>query len=135
MKFIRFFHITAALLLSAGTALAQGQAPPTPEQQEKQLAEAIDQEVHRLSVMLNLEDWQEFYVDSTLNHDLRARTEELQALQKAKVENPDLYQTIHDKWMQAIDDSYKRFLTEEQWAKYWKVQGKRNQKEREKHKK
>ena len=135
MKLIRFFHIACALLLPLCAAQAQNQGPMTPEQKEKQLVEAIDKEVQRLSTMLKLEDWQEFYVDSILNHDLRARIAEMEALQKAKVENVDLYQGINDKWGQQIDDSYKRFFTEEQWEKYWKLQGKRNQKERDKHKK
>ena len=85
--------------------------------------------------MLELEYWQEFYVDSTLNHDLRARQAELLDMQKARVENSDLYMTISDKWMEKIDSSYKRFFTEEQWAKYWKNGGKRASKEREKRKK
>ena len=110
---------------------AQNQQPQTPEQQEKQLTEFIDKEVKRLSDLLDLEYWQEFYVDSTLNHDLHGRMEEIQNMQKAKVENSDLYMAISDKWMEKIDASYKRFFTEEQWAKYWKTSGKRAQKERD----
>ena len=45
-------------------------------------------------------------------------SEELESMQKAKVENRDLYVTVQDKWMQQIDNSYKRFFTPEQWAKY-----------------
>ena len=74
-------------------------------------------------------------MDSTLNHDLRARMQEIQDMQRAKVENPDLYMTISDKWMEKIDSSYKRFFTDEQWEKYWKTGGKRAQKERDKRKK
>jgi hypothetical protein len=36
--------------------------------------------------------------------------------------------------MQQIDDNYKRFFTEEQWAKYWKSGGQRAQKARDKRK-
>lgn len=107
----------------------------TPEQQEKQLTEVVDKEVKRLTDLLDLEYWQEFYVDSILSHDLRARMEEIQDMQKAKVENSDLYMAVSDKWMQRIDDSYKRFFTPEQWEKYWKTTGKRAQKERDKRKK
>jgi len=125
--------IAALPCLFFGTGIsAQNQQPQTPEQREKQLTEFIDKEVKRLSDMLDLEYWQEFYVDSTLNHDMRARMTELQDMQKAKVENPDLYMAISDKWMQQIDNSYKRFFTEEQWAKYWKSGAKRAQKERDK---
>ena len=70
--------------------------------------------------MLELEYWQEFYVDSTLTHDYKALTEELQALQTAKVSNPDLYQAVNDKWAEQIDNSFQRFFTEDQWKKYSK---------------
>jgi hypothetical protein len=36
--------------------------------------------------------------------------------------------------MQQIDDSYHRFFNEEQWKKYWKSTGQRNQKARDKRK-
>ena len=109
-------------------------APDTPEQREKQLLEFIDKEVKRLSDQLTLEYWQEFYVDSTLTHDYHALQEELEELQKTKVGNADIYQSVQDKWMQQIDDSYHRFFNEEQWKKYWKSTGQRNQKARDKRK-
>jgi len=127
--------LTLLLLLSGFTALAQSQQPQTPEQQEKQLMEYIDKEVKRLSDLLNLEYWQEFYVDSTLSYNLHERAREMQEMQKAKVENTDLYQAVSDKWMQRTDDAYKRFFTPDQWEKYWKNTGKRAQKDRDKRKK
>ena len=126
--------LAALLLLGAPALLAQNQGPQTPEQKEKQLLEFIDKEVKRLSEQLDLEYWQEFYVDSTLTHDYKALQEELEDLQKTKVNNIDLYQTVQDKWMQQIDDTYKRFFSEEQWKKYWKSTGQRNQKARDKRK-
>ena len=132
MKICKIIIAALPCLFLLAPAKAQNQQPQTPEQQEKQLTEYIDKEVKRLSDLLDLEYWQEFYVDSTLNHDLRGRMAELQDMQKARVENSDLYMTISDKWMEKIDASYKRFLTEEQWAKYWKSGGKRAQKERDK---
>ena len=121
-----------ALCLSVTMARAQGGQPQTPEEQEKQMLEYVDKEVQRLSTLLNLEYWQEFYVDSTLTHDLKAMTEEMEKLQSAKVENSDLYINVQDKWMQQIDDTYKRLFTEDQWAKYWKSGGKRAQDARDK---
>ena len=127
--------VAAALLLGAPALLAQNQNQLTPEEQKlKQRMEYIDNEVKRLSDQLDLEYWQEFYVDSTLTHDLIAMEEELTELQKTKVNNTDLYQNVQDKWMQQIDDTYKRFFTEEQWKKYWKSTGQRNQKARDKRK-
>ena len=96
------------------------------------MMEFVDKEVQRLSNMLELEYWQEFYVDSTLTHDIKALNEELEKLQAAKVENADLYVNVQDKWMQQMDDTYKRIFTPEQWAKYWKNGGKRAQDARDK---
>ena len=126
--------LAAALLLGTVTLSAQNQGPQTPEQKEKQLLEFIDREVKRLSDQLELEYWQEFYVDSTLNHDYHALQEEMEELQKTKVGNTDIYQNVQDKWMQQIDDSYHRFFNEEQWQTYWKSTGQRNQKARDKRK-
>ena len=113
---------------------AQNQ-PQSPEQQEKQMMEYIDKEVKRLSDVLGLEYWQEFYVDSTLTHDLHAMSDELNKLKLAKVENTDLYVSVRDKWMEQIDATYKRVFNEQQWKKYWKSGGQRAQKERDKRKK
>ena len=107
--------LAAALLVGTVALRAQNQAAQTPEQREKQLLEWIDKEVKRLSDQLELEYWQEFYVDSTLTHDYHALQEELEELQKTKVGNADIYQRVQDKWMQQIDDSYHRFFNEEQW--------------------
>ena len=127
----------SALILAAGLSMlplrAQNQQQPqTPEQMEKQLLEFIDKEVKRLSDLLDLEYWQEFYVDSTLTHDYHALQEEMDDLQKAKVGNVDLYQSIQDKWQQQIADSYRRFFNEDQWKKYLKSGGARAQKARDK---
>ena len=132
MKIYRLLNLLAALTLSLFVAGAQNQPPQTPEEKEKQLLEFIDKEVQRLSSLLDLEYWQEFYVDSTLTHDYHAMAEEMEQMQKSKVENRDLYINVQDKWMQAIDNSYKRFFTDEQWKKYWKTGGKRAQDARDK---
>ena len=135
MNFYRLLSVTLAAVLSVFAARAQDQQPPqTPEQKEKQLLEFVDKEVQRLSDLLNLEYWQEFYVDSTLTHDFKAMTEELEGMQRARLENADLYLTVQDKWMEQIDNTYKSFFTEEQWKKYWKSGGKRAQEARDKRK-
>ena len=128
----QLFTVAVAVLLSAFTLGAQNQGPQTPEQKEKQLMEYIDKEVKRLTDLLDLEYWQEFYVDSTLTHDLHAMQEELEDFQKAKVSNADLYISVQDKWMEQIDNTYKRFFNEDQWKKYWKNSGQRAQKARDK---
>ena len=134
MKIYRLLNVILAFALSVFAASARDQGPQTPEEREKQMLEFIDKEVQRLSTMLDLEYWQEFYIDSTLTHDYKAMTAEMESLQKAKVENSDLYISVQDKWAQQIDDTYKRFFTEEQWNKYWKNGGKKAQQARDKRK-
>ncbi|MBO4585040.1 MAG: hypothetical protein J5675_00355 [Bacteroidales bacterium] len=133
MKICKIFLIAFPCLMLGGSVWAQNQ-PQSPQEQEKQMTEFIDKEVKRLSDMLDLEYWQEFYVDSVLNHDLRASRDEMMEMQKARVENTDLYVAVSDKWMERIDSAYMRFFTPAQWDKYWKANGKRAQKERDKRK-
>lgn len=135
MKIYRLLSVILGAALSVFAASAQSQQPQTPEQREKQLLEFIDKEVQRLSSQLDLEYWQEFYVDSTLTHDIKAMWEESSKMQAAKVENRDLFIAVEDKWEQQIDDSFKRFFTEEQWKKYWKSGAERAWKARQKRKK
>lgn len=134
MKFFRLTCLLAVISALDAPLKAQNQ-PQTPEQQEKQMMEFIDKEVKRLTELLDLEYWQEFYVDSTLTHDYHAMSEEMMKLQVAKVENSDLYINVQDKWMDQIDATYKRIFNEAQWKKYWKTGAERAKKARDKRKK
>ena len=93
-----------------------------------------EEEADRLQKMLDLEDWQVFYVDSTLKHDLPAWMAETEKLQTAKVANSALYMAVSDKWMDQIDATYKRIFTPEQWAAYLKTGAGKAMKAREKRK-
>ena len=73
------FLAVACLVISMPLAFAQ-QNPPSPEEQEKKLSEFIQKEVDRLEMTLKLEDWQVFYVDSTLNHDYTALNAEFKKM-------------------------------------------------------
>lgn len=114
------------------TRMAAQDAPSTPEEIEKKRLEYIDKEKERLTSLLELEYYQEFWVDSVLTHDLAAMQEELSDLQKSKVSNYDMYIAVQDKWNQKIYDAYHRFMTEDQWAKYLKSGALREQQAREK---
>lgn len=98
---------------------------PTPE-------EMAEKETERLEKALKLEDWQVFYVDSTLVHDYSAWMEELNSLRKARVENSDIYVSIQDKWMERIEAAYRKFFTGEQWQEYLRQGGERIIRERQK---
>ena len=87
-------------------------------QSGQNVAMHAEEEANRLQRTLNLEDWQVFYVDSTLQHDLAAIIAEYEKLQASKVGNVSLYQDVQDKWIDQIDATYKKIFTEQQWADY-----------------
>lgn len=127
------FLTVVCLAISALTVFAQ-QNPPSPEEQEKKLAEYIEKEVDRLEMTLKLEDWQVFYVDSILNHDYRAMHEEMNSLSSAKVSNYDIYTRASDKWAENIYVAFRKVLNDSQWEKYLKSGAAREKKAREKRK-
>ncbi len=106
------------------------------QEQEKQPEtwEIAEKEADRLEDLLDLEIWQVFYVDSTLKHDFAEMKAELEKLQQAKVGNSSLYVAVQDKWMEKIDETYKRIFTEEQWQVYLKSGAAKMQKQRAKRK-
>ena len=122
--------ICAVLLFFCQTSVVSAQQPEQPD-----IYEQIENEADRLQRNLNLEDWQVFYVDSTLKHDYPAMQAEIQKLMDAKVANRDMYIMVQDKWMDQIDATYKKFFTSEQWAAYLKQGAAKAQKARAKRKK
>lgn len=110
-----------------GTVYAQ-------QQEQPDIYEQAEMEADRLQRVLDLEDWQVFYVDSTLKHDFPAMMAEYEQLRNAKVGNTSMYQDVRDKWLDQIDATYKRIFTEEQWAAYLKQGAAKAQKARAKRK-
>lgn len=106
------------------------------QQQSEQpdVYERAEMEADRLQRLLDLEDWQTFYVDSTLKHDLPAMMAEIEGLRAAKVSNSSMYVTIQDKWLEHIDVTYKKIFNEKQWAAYMKSGAAKAQKARDKRK-
>ena len=133
MNFFRLACLFTALSVAAAPLGAQNKQ--SPEQVEKQMMEYIDKEVQHLTDVLELEYWQEFYVDSTLTHDYHAMQEELNSLQVARVGNSDLYQGIQDKWQEQMYQTFRRILNDEQWKKYLRSGAERAKKARDKRKK
>lgn len=128
-------NIKAPFLLSLCLiCFLAGSFTASAQQQEKQpeLWEQAEAEANRLQKLLDLDDWQVFYVDSTLKHDLPAMMAEYDKLSSSKVSNTMLYQTVHDKWMEQIDATYKKIFSPEQWAAYLKTGAAKAQKAREK---
>ena len=120
---------TLALLLAFAPMLA-AQEPEKP----KEVWEMAEEDADRLQRLLELEDWQVFYVDSTLKHDYQELMTEAGKLQASKVSNSSLYVAVQDKWMDKIEESYKKIFTEPQWAAYLKSGAGKAQKARAKRK-
>lgn len=119
-------------LLTAFVMLFAGVAASAQQQEQPDIYEQAEMEADRLQRVLDLEDWQTFYVDSTLKHDFAAMMSEYEELRKGKVANTSMYIAVQDKWMEKIDAAYKKFLTEEQWAAYLKQGAAKAQKARAK---
>ena len=119
--------IIAFFLVNVGASAQQ-----QPEQPD--VYEQAEQEADRLQRLLDLEDWQVFYVDSTLKHDIPAMMAEYDKLRDSKVNNSSMYYAVQDKWMEKIDESYRRIFNDEQWKAYLKSGAGKAQKAREKRK-
>ena len=112
---------------------AAAQDPSQAEKEaEKKLYESIENEVQRLTNLLDLDDAQIFYVDSILTHDLKAIQDEYKDLTRQKVTNLDIYETARLTWMEKIYCAYEKLFDEEQWAKYLKSGAARDKKNRDK---
>ena len=116
------------MFLLAPALLAQEPEKP------KDIFEQAEEEADRLQRVLDLEDWQVFYVDSILKHDLPAMMAEYDKLRASKVSNSSLYIAVQDKWMDRIDVAYRRIFNDMQWAAYLKSGAAKAQKAREKRK-
>lgn len=125
MNFFRVFLFSVIVLLPLEiSGQDKAEAPD--------LFEMAESEADRLQELLDLEDWQVFYVDSTLKNDYSCMQKEMEELQKAKVSNYTMYQSVQDRWMEKIDGSYRRIFTDEQWKHYLKSGAAKQQKAREK---
>lgn len=102
------------------------------EIEEPDIEAIAEREADRLQALLELDGGQVFYVDSTLKHDYQAMDAEMRSLRDSKVSNSSMYIAVQDKWMEAIDRSYKKIFTQEQWAEYLKSGAAKLQKARDK---
>ena len=127
---MKFVHMALlAVLFVAAAIQVKAQEP-----EKMDIFQQAEAEADRLQRVLDLEDWQVFYVDSTLKHDLPAMMAEYEKLRSAKVTNTSIYYATQDKWMEKIDASYRKIFNESQWAAYLKSGGAKAQKARAKRK-
>ena len=93
---------------------------------DKQFYEALENQVEQLSGQLALEDWQIFYVDSILTHNMEALRREIEALSAAKVNASEYIDIASDKWMEATYNAFHKVFNEAQWEMYLKSGAKRD---------
>lgn len=130
----RFACLSRGLLLFTLMLLPALAADAQEQEEQPDIYEQAEMEADRLQRVLDLEDWQVFYVDSTLKHDFPAMMAEYDKLKASKVSNTSLYIAVQDKWMDQIDATYKRIFSEQQWAAYLKSGAAKAQKARAKRK-
>ncbi len=134
MKKINDMKLNISILLASMMLFIPFSSFAQQQEEGPDIYEQAELEADRLQRILDLEDWQTFYVDSTLKHDFPAMMAEMEALKAAKVSNTSMYIAVQDKWMEKIDAAYKRFFTESQWAAYLKNGAAKAQKLRAKRK-
>jgi len=89
-------------------------------------------EADKLMLLLELEDYQVFLVDSVLQHDMAAMLEEMENVKKSGASNQESYIVVSDKWLDGIDRAYQKIFSEKQWAKYLKSTYGKEKKKRDK---
>lgn len=118
-KIISYLIVLASPMLFAPSLYAQNQ-----QEEEKTPEEIAMEEADRLEEMLELEPHQTFYIDSILQHDMRAMHDELQMLQYSGTREYTAFQQVRDKWVSQIDSAYRKVLTNYQWMVYQRSLGK-----------
>jgi hypothetical protein len=94
------------------------------EEKPKEPEEMAADEAERLEAMLELEPHQVFYVDSILQHDMRAMRDEMEAMKRSGMQEYSSYNTVRERWIAQIEKGYKEIFTEDQWIHYLKSTGK-----------
>ncbi|HIZ85196.1 MAG TPA: hypothetical protein IAC04_01755 [Candidatus Coprenecus stercoravium] len=94
------------------------------EEEEKTPEEIAFEMSERLEGLLNLEPHQTFYVDSTLQHDMKALHDEITALEMSGTMENLVYRKVQERWFNQIDSSFRKIMTEYQWLIYRRDSGK-----------
>ena len=123
----------AVLAILAASIQGFAQDPQEQErEQQKKFDEYIEKQVDSFTTLLDLEDWQMFYVDSILRADKGQLGEEIKDLSKSRVYNSDLYVMVQDRCDERIYNAFRKVFNDEQWAKYLKTGAAREKKARDK---
>lgn len=129
----RLLTLFTTIFLATLTTFAQQQDAP------KSVEEVAMEEAIRLEKKLNLEPHQAFYIDSILQHDMKAMDNEMQALRSSGMQDFRHYEDVRTRWIEQMKNSFQKVLTEEQYIIYLKDVGlyakEKKKKDKEKKKK
>lgn len=128
----RLLILFVTIFLTSLTTFAQQQG------EVKSVEEVAIEEAIRLEKKLNLEPHQAFYIDSILQHDMKAMDNEMQALRSSGMQDFRHYEDVRTRWIEQMKNSFQKVLTEEQYIIYLKDVGlyaKEKKKEKEKKRK
>lgn len=111
------------LLVFSLTSFAGVKAIAQNQEKEKSTEELAAEEAGRLELMLKLEPHQVFFVDSILQHDMKAMKEEFEQMQRSGMVENSSYEIVRERWLKQIRNSYEKVFTPAQWEKYLKSVG------------
>lgn len=114
---LRTAAVLSILTISVFSLCAQEQEQKSPEEIAIEMALKYEKD-------LGLAPHQAFFVDSILQHDMRAMHDEVMSMRNSGTQEFTVYKQIREKWTSQIDSSFKKVLTEEQWISYLKMNGK-----------
>lgn len=113
MKKLSFLALTvAAILFFSPDASAQQQEPDMDKMISGMLKEYVK--------IFELDEVQEFLLDSVLYHNYPALIEELNNAKKSGASNEETFTVISDKWMAKTDDALLLLLNDKQKARFEK---------------
>ncbi len=112
------YLLVLLFMLSSTLVFAQQQ------QEEKEPEELAYEKAQELESLLKLEPHQTFFVDSILQHDMRALHDEFMDLRASGTQDHYVFQQVRDKWNAQIDSAFHKVFTDEQWYEYLKMSGK-----------
>ncbi len=116
-NFLKYFFIALSALSSTLLSAQQQQEEKAPEELAYERAQNLEE-------MLELEPHQTFFVDSILQHDMRALYDEYMDLRASGTQDHHVFQQVKDKWNAKIDSAFHKVFTDGQWYEYLKASGK-----------
>lgn len=117
-------YLLSFLLLSISLSSFAQYGKSRAEQEELTPEEAAYKEAERLTIRLNLEPYQTFYVDSILQSNIRGMKEEMDYLKKTMTTERTAFTQVTQKWLEKTEEAYKKVFTPEQMKEYLSSVGK-----------